>query len=77
MADPSENVRHTRMLQSFEDFRDKELVYGALEAARLLVQRLDPGNGALGLIERARAHRDQELRATYDDQAGGWRRNPG
>jgi hypothetical protein len=77
MATEKEGVRYNRVLQSFEDFQDCELVYGALEAARLLVQRLDPGNGALGLIERARAHRDQELRATYDDQAGGWRRNPG
>lgn len=72
-----EGVQHTRMLQTFEDFRDCELVYGALEAARLFAQRMDPDNGILTLIDRAIQHRNEELRVTYNDQVKGWRQNPG
>lgn len=74
MSTEEQPVQHTRMLQSFEDFRDCELVYGALEAARHFVQRTDPSNLVLGLIKRAVAHRDAELRDTYEAQSRG--RNP-
>lgn len=63
---------YTREHESFEDFRDKELIYGALEAARLFAQRTDPINGVIQLITRARDHRIVELRNTYEDQRKGW-----
>ena len=72
-----EGVQHTRMLASFEDFRDCELVYGALEAARLFAHSLDPDNGILTLLARAIEHRIAELRDTYEAQAQRWKRNPG
>ena len=71
------DVRYDRVLESFEDFRDKEIVYGALEAARLFVQRVEPSNRVLQLIVRARDARISELREHYDARAQGWRRNPG
>jgi hypothetical protein len=77
MATEEEGVRHTRMLQSFEDFQDCELVYGALEAAKLFVERVEPTNEILKLLGRAIDHRSSELRDTYEAQSQGWKRNPG
>ena len=68
-TDSPEGVQHTRMLQTFKDFRDT-----GLEAAKLFAKRMDPDNGILMLLARAIQHRNEELRVTYDDQ---WRQNPG
>ena len=66
-------VRHTRVLESFEDFRDKEVVFNALQAAKLLV---GPDHGIHTLLARAIEHRSSELRDTYNARAQGWKRSP-
>lgn len=60
-----QDVRHTRVLESFDDFRDKEIVYGALSATILHVQQ----PGLLALLVSAREHRVHELKDFYQAQS--------
>jgi len=64
----ADEMRYDRVLQSFEDLRDIEAVYGALWDAILLVERTMPRHSVLVLLQKAREHRISELRDAYEAQ---------
>ena len=57
-----------RKLESFENFRDKEQVYSAIQAAILFIEHTHPQNEIISTLWNASAHREGELKDHYNSQ---------
>ena len=54
-----------RILESYETFRDREIIYCGIRAAILYFEKHNPENSIVSSLWNAQAQREEELKAHY------------